>query len=210
MRSRCRCSMCPAIHITSRSWLRSSSTHVPSDPPLGVVSFAFSRKLQHVLRHCVGTSQRYFNKTTRQTGRSRGEGRIGGRHSVRGEPVDGWAIPQEKTRPRHARGHVPRSAQTRVYGIGTACLARFFEPLLFEKRSYPEHGLGLRHFSYPLLCLLPFSLHNSARRPRHRLGEQNFRLEAGSARAAHHPCRRRSATFRERTAEHRYPEKRST
>jgi hypothetical protein len=37
VRSRCRCSMCPAIHITSRSWLRSSSTHEPSDPPLRVV-----------------------------------------------------------------------------------------------------------------------------------------------------------------------------
>ena len=37
VRSRCRCSMCPAIHITSRSWLRSSSTREPSDPPLGVV-----------------------------------------------------------------------------------------------------------------------------------------------------------------------------
>lgn len=37
MRSRRRCSMCPAIHITSRSWLRSSSTHEPSDPPLRVV-----------------------------------------------------------------------------------------------------------------------------------------------------------------------------
>ena len=37
MRSRCRCSMCPAIHITSRSWLRSSSTREPSDPPLRVV-----------------------------------------------------------------------------------------------------------------------------------------------------------------------------
>ena len=33
MRSRCRCSVCPAIHINSRSWLRSSSTHEPSDPP---------------------------------------------------------------------------------------------------------------------------------------------------------------------------------
>ena len=33
MRSRYRCSMCPAIHINSRSWLRSSSTHEPSDPP---------------------------------------------------------------------------------------------------------------------------------------------------------------------------------
>ena len=37
VRSRCRCSMCPAIHISSRSWLRSSSTHEPSDPPLRVV-----------------------------------------------------------------------------------------------------------------------------------------------------------------------------
>lgn len=37
MRSRCRCSMCPAIHINSRSWLRSSSTHEPSDPPLRVI-----------------------------------------------------------------------------------------------------------------------------------------------------------------------------
>jgi len=43
VRSRYRCSMCPAIHITSRSWLRSSSTHEPSDPPLRVVSYSLSR-----------------------------------------------------------------------------------------------------------------------------------------------------------------------
>lgn len=43
MRSRYRCSMCPAIHINSRSWLRSSSTHEPSDPPLRVFQpFQFS------------------------------------------------------------------------------------------------------------------------------------------------------------------------
>lgn len=41
MRSRYRCSMCPAIHINSRSWLRSSSTHEPSDPPLRVVCSFF-------------------------------------------------------------------------------------------------------------------------------------------------------------------------
>ena len=41
MRSRYRCSMCPAIHINSRSWLRSSSTHEPSDPPLRVI-FSFN------------------------------------------------------------------------------------------------------------------------------------------------------------------------
>jgi hypothetical protein len=37
VRSRYRCSMCSAIHINSRSWLRSSSTHEPSDPPPKVV-----------------------------------------------------------------------------------------------------------------------------------------------------------------------------
>ncbi len=44
MRSRYRCSMCPAIHINSRSWLRSSSTHEPSDPPLRVISFALRER----------------------------------------------------------------------------------------------------------------------------------------------------------------------
>lgn len=38
VRSKRRCSMCPAIHISSRSWLRSSSTHEPSDPSLRVIS----------------------------------------------------------------------------------------------------------------------------------------------------------------------------
>lgn len=37
MRSRCRCSKQSAIHINSHSWLRSSSTHEPSDPPHTVV-----------------------------------------------------------------------------------------------------------------------------------------------------------------------------
>lgn len=45
LRSRCRCSMCSAIHINSRSWLRSSSTHEPSDPPLKVVFFVFFHRL---------------------------------------------------------------------------------------------------------------------------------------------------------------------
>ena len=37
VRSRGRRSMCPAIHIYFRSWLRSSSTREPSDPPSRVV-----------------------------------------------------------------------------------------------------------------------------------------------------------------------------
>lgn len=48
MRSRCRCSMCPAIHITSRSWLRSSSTREPSDPPLRVVRVCEQRRFANV------------------------------------------------------------------------------------------------------------------------------------------------------------------
>lgn len=31
--------MCPAVHINSRSLLRSSSTHEPSDPPLRVIFY---------------------------------------------------------------------------------------------------------------------------------------------------------------------------
>ena len=41
MRSKRQCSMCPAIHTKSRSWLRSSSTHEPSDPPLRAVFRGF-------------------------------------------------------------------------------------------------------------------------------------------------------------------------
>lgn len=42
VRSKNQCSMCPAIHTKSRSWLRSSSTREPSDPLLRVV-FQFMR-----------------------------------------------------------------------------------------------------------------------------------------------------------------------
>ena len=42
--------MCPAIHINSRSWLRSSSTHEPSDPPLRVISQIFRRHSRATIR----------------------------------------------------------------------------------------------------------------------------------------------------------------
>lgn len=41
VRSKNQCSMCPAIHTKSRSWLRSSSTREPSDPLLRVVFLCF-------------------------------------------------------------------------------------------------------------------------------------------------------------------------
>ena len=51
MRSRCRCSLSPAIRISSRGWPRSSSTDEPSDPPsrvfkrfcFGFYRFGFAR-----------------------------------------------------------------------------------------------------------------------------------------------------------------------
>ena len=65
MRSKCRCSMCPAIHINSRSWLRSSSTHEPSDPPPKVVFSFFLQFLRfpdkHDLREAAEPSQRFTN-----------------------------------------------------------------------------------------------------------------------------------------------------
>lgn len=54
--------MCPAIHINSRSWLRSSSTHEPSDPPPRVVFLCFfpwSSSLATILRR---TSHRRFRE----------------------------------------------------------------------------------------------------------------------------------------------------
>lgn len=61
MRSRYRCSMCPAIHITSRSWLRSSSTHEPSDPPLRVLSRS---SLKDTRRRHAETGERRHGKST--------------------------------------------------------------------------------------------------------------------------------------------------
>lgn len=48
VRSKSKCSVCPAIHTKSRSWLRSSSTREPSDPPLRVVSsFGFFNRYEN-------------------------------------------------------------------------------------------------------------------------------------------------------------------
>lgn len=58
MRSRCRCSMCSAIHINSRSWLRSSSTHEPSDPPLKVFMCYIRFKGLHEARRYSSRDQR--------------------------------------------------------------------------------------------------------------------------------------------------------
>lgn len=39
--------MCPAVHMSTRNLLRSSSTHEPSDPPFRVVSLVADLRLHH-------------------------------------------------------------------------------------------------------------------------------------------------------------------
>jgi hypothetical protein len=65
-RSEGRRSMCSAIHITSRTWLRPSSTREPSDPPLRVVPlFARSGVLGiELLHHRLGHTN--INKERRR------------------------------------------------------------------------------------------------------------------------------------------------
>lgn len=63
--------MCPAIHINSRSWLRSSSTREPSDPPLRVVSplvhYSLSPPIAEAGRDdggCSGAKRRLVTRRT--------------------------------------------------------------------------------------------------------------------------------------------------
>lgn len=71
MRSKYPCSTCPAIHINSRTWLRSSSTREPSDPPPELIfHFSISRPtLRWVYRN-------FDNGFARETGRTRCPGSV--------------------------------------------------------------------------------------------------------------------------------------
>ena len=65
VRSRCRCSLSPAIRISSRGWPRSSSTDEPSDPPSRVFSvFGFGFYLILVL----GVYERLKKRTDERKG----------------------------------------------------------------------------------------------------------------------------------------------
>lgn len=74
VRSSRRCSMCPAIHITSRSWLRSSSTHEPSDPPLRVVYLIFVLFQISELNKVFTCEHRQSKKRQDQGGTARADG----------------------------------------------------------------------------------------------------------------------------------------
>ncbi|GIY43189.1 uncharacterized protein CEXT_367671 [Caerostris extrusa] len=85
VRSKNQCSMCPAIHTKSRSWLRSSSTREPSDPLLRVVFyFMYDQPFQEgrssptktllrlllPLNDQVWSSFRHFGSTTKANPRA--------------------------------------------------------------------------------------------------------------------------------------------
>lgn len=73
VRSKNQCSMCPAIHTKSRSWLRSSSTREPSDPLLRVVFWVFFFRSNFSIRSGSDPIQRSFGfplPAPRRAGRS--------------------------------------------------------------------------------------------------------------------------------------------
>lgn len=101
--------MCPAIHISSRSWLRSSSTHEPSDPPPKVVIVSvfvfrpresrpevptrrgFAGQTRTASRECLLVANRYCdvkgNRKKRQAGRPSLRGPKGSLNLRRGAPA---------------------------------------------------------------------------------------------------------------------------
>ena len=133
MRSKYRCSMCPAIHINSRSWLRSSSMHEPSDPPLRVVFEVFS----------FGFHQRQTSRPplllAEAMPESDGGLAIKGNCSWRKKPPDSQSQPsdgaQEQGPPkRRTKSTGERSGKKRVAGLGPTVELRMFEASPLAKR----------------------------------------------------------------------------
>lgn len=132
MRSSHRCSMCPAIHIMSRSLLRSSSIHEPSDPPLRVL-LPLSPPRHRSHRPCSS----YFSPSRAPTGRDRfsthqrkPQEKPPRRQAGRATPTDGRTDGQTSFRRRslslatHGQLPVVRQPPTTP---GTLCPARRYE-----------------------------------------------------------------------------------
>lgn len=164
MRSKNQCSMCPAIHTKSRSWLRSSSTREPSDPLLRVVKFQVARIGISPSPLCVrvsletlspaGRDWRSFSFFTgslarpRSRGRERGSsepGRRGtfffGGPSRRDVPTRGVLI-----EPSFAAGRNPLSPASAAGKTGTSFGPQFAFEFAFEfglpSRAPPSHFRG--------------------------------------------------------------------
>lgn len=134
MRSRCRCSMCPAIHINSRSWLRSSSTHEPSDPPLRVISFLAPSRAGSLIG--LGSIGR---PATNETDRSRHRLTRNGRRRIRSHPgqIEPSTFYKRKTQREN------RTGRKRMCGGGVAG-SSLFKPSLYQssRRTCPAEACG--------------------------------------------------------------------
>lgn len=158
VRSKNQCSMCPAIHTKSRSWLRSSSTREPSDPLLRVVIFCLFFGIspsKTILRSIIlpPSRGRRPEKTrflrpphvVRHSGRTESpklragdSGTIEAGEPIRGPPHQAWH--------RHESGSTPLSPPARGGGSGTPSTPGM------RSRGLPAHGPGnprLRAVSRP-------------------------------------------------------------
>ena len=133
MRSRSRCSMCPAIHINSRSWLRSSSTHEPSDPPLRVISVTPFQERQG---SAAMPGQHTGTPSGRGSHRATTHSKINGNEENKQKNLSGrlpgacesYATRVEKAAPRtRGKERLPR---------GRTVFEQFFKPRQTRGRSY--------------------------------------------------------------------------
>ena len=117
--------MCSAIHINSRSWLRSSSTHEPSDPPLKVVttfSLVSWPSTHAEVRGRVCTKKNGQRKEPKAKSNSKTAGCAGRRGNLRARKPPLF----EPSRPAHAGARkVPGHTENR----GGLPRGKLFEPL---------------------------------------------------------------------------------
>ena len=139
MRSRCRCSMCSAIHINSRNWLRSSSTHEPSDPPLKVVfSFAsYCYDFKSNQKDCEVKRQK--RPPTSDEGAAVFEG---GRRACDSLNLAGWSSRRGLEGPRRRcpeKTEVERSAQRKPEHGSQSPLLKPVDPANLERETASRH-----------------------------------------------------------------------
>ena len=136
--------MCSAIHITSRSWLRSSSTREPSDPPFRVVIIIKAIDDQHSIAGVCET--RRHVRSVRATGapsRSRGVGLSTREPSAKGRP-------RERDRPSAWKPTVRRSPARETPRAGSPAPGRL--PTRDRETARPRD-----HETWPLVPLVPWS-----------------------------------------------------
>lgn len=121
--------MSPAIHIKSRSWLRSSSTHEPSDPPLRVI-FSFYRMRRATVDSIGSTltqSDTQLYQATNDNNTRPGD-RLGRTESRRASSVGGRRRARRRRTIHLGQRRQDGSESASARRARTAVFRRFFEP----------------------------------------------------------------------------------